>query len=98
MWAENFNLTSEPNLTWIGANYRYTGNEIYGSIYPYVELIAAGTKFGPMGKAIIGINYNPENFFSMSLGLEGSSLMYRFMNKTKTTEKVSIIYNFGFHF
>ena len=91
-----FNL--EPNLTWVGANYRYTGNEIYGSIYPYGELIAAGTKFGPMGKAIIGLNYNPENFFSMSLGLEGSSLMYRFMNKTKSTEKVSIVYNFGFHF
>lgn len=92
----NFNL--EPNLTWAGANYRYTGNEIYGSIYPFGELIAAGTKFGPMGKAIIGINYNPENFLSMSLGLEGTSLMYRFMNKIKTTEKISLVYNFGFHF
>jgi hypothetical protein len=91
-----FNL--EPNLFWAGACYKYTGGEIYGSIHPFGELILAGSKFGPVGKTSLGLTYNPENFISMSLGLEGSSLMYKFLGEYKTTEKVSLIYNVGIHF
>ncbi len=91
-----FNL--EPNLAWVGASYRYTFDELAFSVYPYAEVVAAGTKFGPMGKASAGVTYNPENFFSMSAGLEGSALFYNFIDKTKTTEKLSFVYSFGFHF
>lgn len=91
-----FNL--EPSLFWAGACYKYTGGEIYGSIHPFGELILAGSKFGPVGKTSLGLTYNPENFISMSLGLEGSSLMYKFLGEYKTTEKVSLIYNIGIHF
>jgi len=91
-----FNL--EPSLFWAGACYKYTGGELYGSLHPFGEILLAGSKFGPIAKSSIGLTYNPENFISMSLGVEGSSLMYKFLGEYKTTEKVSLIYNIGLHF
>ncbi|MFC2129812.1 hypothetical protein ACFLSQ_00100 [Bacteroidota bacterium] len=93
-----FKFNHEPNLFWAGASYRFTGDEIYGSFRPYGEVVAAGTKYGPLGKASLGISYNPENIFSMSVGLEGTTLMYWFQKATKHTEKLSVVYNIGIHF
>lgn len=96
--GDNYNFNHEPNLFWAGASYRYTGGELYGSFRPYGEVIAAGSKFGPIGKATLGISYNPENIFSMSIGLEGTGLAYKFLGETKFTEKLSVVYNIGLHF
>jgi hypothetical protein len=96
--GEEYKFNHEPNLFWAGASYRYTGDEFYGSFSPYGEVIAAGSKYGPVGKVALGISYNPENIFSMSLGLEGTSLIYTFIGDTKHTEKLSVVYNIGFHF
>lgn len=96
--GENYNYNYEPSLIWAGACYRYTGNEIYGTVSPYCELTGAYSKFGPVGKTALGIAYNPENIISMSLGIEGTFLMYKFLGDLKTTEKVSLVYNIGLHF
>ena len=96
--GENYNYQHEPNLAWLGACYRYTGDEIYGTVSPYCELTGAYSKFGPVGKTAFGIVYNPENIISMSLGIEGTALMYKFLGDVKTTEKVSLVYNIGLHF
>ncbi|ROL57572.1 hypothetical protein D9V86_12165 [Bacteroidetes/Chlorobi group bacterium ChocPot_Mid] len=96
--GESLNYQYEPNLVWAGACYRYTGNEIYGAVSPYCELTGAYSKFGPVGKTAIGLEYNPENIISMSLGVEGTALAYKFLGDIKTTEKISLVYNIGIHF
>ncbi|MFH1049776.1 MAG: hypothetical protein V1779_02470 [bacterium] len=96
--GDNYNFRHEPSLAWVGACYRYTGDEFYGMVSPYCEVTSAYSKFGPIGKAAIGIAYNPENIISMSLGLEGTALAYKFLGDLKSTEKISLVYNIGIHF
>jgi len=96
--GESYQYNHEPNLSWIGACYRWTGDEFYGTLNPYTEFTGAYSQFGPVGKATFGIAYNPENIISMSLGIEGTMLTYKFLGDLKTTEKISVVYSIGLHF
>lgn len=93
-----FNFELQPNLFWIGALYRYCGDEIYGPIRPFAEVMLGGSKYGPLGKFTGGIIYNPQDFISMTLGFETTALMYKYLGKYNFTEKFSLVYGLGIHF
>jgi hypothetical protein len=89
-----------PSMYWYGLNYRYAMDGIHylGNLRPFAGAILAGTRFGPMGKGMIGFMYNPENLFTFSIGLEGTTLVYELRNETKATYKLGMVFNFGLNF
>lgn len=90
----------EPTMFWYGAGYRYTFDEIsfLGSIKPFSELVAGGSRYGFMSKCVLGLTYNPENFLSISLGVEGMLQTYMLQNNLNSAGKLGITYQIGIHF
>ncbi|NOY06969.1 MAG: hypothetical protein GXO82_10150 [Chlorobi bacterium] len=82
---------SYPVLPWIGALYRYSMRNT-AKFYPYGQVLFGGTRLGPLSKGIIGVSYSPDSRTTLSLGLEGSLLMYRNQSKWVSSSKAGITY------
>ncbi len=93
-----YNFELQPNLFWLGGVYRYSGREFFGTLRPFTELMLGGSKYGAIGKFTAGLLYNPQDFISMTLGVETTALMYKYSGSYNFTEKFSIIYGLGIHF
>ncbi len=105
MYLENtstgtFNL--QPTLFWIGAAYRYTMNPVFSiaemEIHPYAQGFLGGTSTGPIGKADLGLSWQINSRFNMSLGGEGTLLGYRIANGWASAEKLGLSYSLGINF
>lgn len=94
-------FNSEPNLFWIGGAYKqlFEGLEFLGNLQPYLETSLSYSKWGPVGKAIAGLYYNPENSFTMGFGLECTGIiLLNTPGKTIATGKYALVYSFGYNF
>ncbi|MCL4419453.1 MAG: hypothetical protein M1419_04980 [Bacteroidetes bacterium] len=99
----NVSFLSEPNLNWYSASVRYITDklEFLGNLQPYLDgSIGVSTKWGPVFKGGLGLYYNPENMFSIGLGLEGTGLLLvKPLDKNKNfTGKLALVYSFGYNF
>lgn len=84
-----------PVLFWMGANYRYMVPElelIHG-LTPFAET-TLGVAFaqGPVGRASVGLQYQPFGPILFTVGVEGSALAYQFQNTWFTSTKVGFTY------
>lgn len=89
-----------PILFWVGLSYRGTLPKMayLGDLQPYGQITLGSTQVGPMGKAIIGLQYNTMSGFGINLGLEGSLLYYQ-NNQTKSnTRKLGLTYGLQYKF
>lgn len=93
-------FTKEPILFWAGLNYRHTFSDLklIGIISPYAEGLLGGSKYGPIAKLGLGLSYNPENFISFNIGIEGTGQIYMLRKQLKMSEKLGLTYNVVFHF
>ncbi len=98
--AGNINFVKEPDLFYINCAWRHNFREweLMDNLIPFTDVSAGYTKWGAVGKAIVGLYYNPENRLSFGLGLEGTALQYTFQLKTKFTEKLGLVYFLGYNF
>lgn len=93
-----FKFEKQPNILWAGINYRYSFGELFElvPISPYSELTIGGTKYGPIGKLSVGMNYNISNSIQFGLGYEFTSLVYTEFSTYKITNKSGLIYNLSY--
>lgn len=93
-----FKFERQPNILWAGINYRYSFGELFElvPISPYSELTIGGTKYGPIGKLSVGMNYNISNSIQFGFGYEFTSLVYTEFSTYKITNKSGLIYNISY--
>jgi len=82
-----------PTTYFAGVNYRYTGNN-FGKwpIAPFGQVMAGGSKFGPVGRLAAGFEYSPAGPFSFLLGAETSAMAYNYQNSWYVSPKVGVTY------
>lgn len=92
-------LEQRYSLVWGGISYRYRMNPISGllDIQPYAQIVAGGTKYGPISRGLIGLSWQPHNRFSVSFGLEASAMMYNYQNKWFGAQKLGLSYGVNIH-
>lgn len=92
-------LEQRYSLVWGGAAYRYRMNpinELMG-IQPYAQIVAGGTKYGPISRGLIGLSWQPHHRFSLSFGFEASAMMYNYQNKWFGAQKLGLSYGVNIH-
>ncbi len=91
-------FSPEPVLEWLGGVYRFTYDGLFDQFAPFGEVVAAGSRSGLIGRAALGVTYNPTGMLSFSAGVEGTTLMYKLQNELKTTGKAGMFYGMSIHF
>ncbi|MFN8361010.1 MAG: hypothetical protein U0264_13935 [Candidatus Kapaibacterium sp.] len=88
------------NVMWIGALYRYEmdGIQALGGIQPFAQVVAAGTRSGPLGKGTLGVMWQPESRIILSFGLEATALVYQFQSASYGTQKLGMNYGISVKF
>lgn len=88
-----------PSTTWAGVTYRYTFGQ-FGSfpMAPYVQGLVGGSRFGPMGRAQVGLQYAPAGPLMFLLGFEGSAMTYTFQNTNYVSPKFGLTYGMAIRF
>ena len=88
-----------PSTLWAGVTYRYTFNS-FGELplAPYVQGLVGGSRFGPMGRAQLGLQYAPAGPLLFVLGFEGSAMTYSFQNTTYVSPKFGLTYGMAVRF
>lgn len=87
--------TQTPVLFWLGATYQFTPSEfrILPGLMPFAQAtIGAAFSQGPVGRATIGLAYQPIGPIKFTLGLDGSALFYTFQNTWFTSTKWGLSY------
>ena len=88
-----------PSTLWAGVTYRYTFGQ-FGEfpMAPYVQGLVGGSRFGPMGRAQIGLQYAPSGPLMFLLGFEGSAMTYSFQNTNYISPKFGLTYGMAIRF
>lgn len=88
------------SVFWVGALYRYEmdGISALGNIQPFVQAVAAGSRSGPLGKATAGIMWQPDSRVVLSLGVEGTALIYQYQSASYGTQKLGLNYGISIKF
>ena len=96
---ESNDLEQRYSLIWGGASYRYRMNPISEllDIQPFGQLLAGGTKYGPIMRSIIGVSWQPHSNFSFSFGVETSAMLYSYRNVWYGAQKVGLSYGVNIH-
>jgi len=92
-------LEQRYSLVWGGVSYRYRMNPIQSlfDIQPYAQIVAGGTKYGPISRGLIGLSWQPHNRFSLSFGFEASAMMYNYQIKWFGAQKLGLSYGVNIH-
>lgn len=96
---ESNDLEQKYSLIWGGASYRYRMNPISEllDIQPFGQVLAGGTKYGPIMRGIIGVTWQPHNNFSFSFGVETSAMLYSYRNVWYGAQKLGLSYGVNIH-
>ncbi|NQW29278.1 MAG: hypothetical protein HQ472_02035 [Ignavibacteria bacterium] len=91
--------TQTPVLFWMGGTYNYTANSFsfLPGVSPFAEAtVGAAFAQGPLGRATIGLAYQPFGPLRITAGLDGSTLMYRYQGQWFSTSKFGMSYGISF--
>lgn len=89
----------QPSAMWAGLMYRYTMDPISKTSFsPFVQGFAGGSTYGPLGRAIVGIHYEPVGALSFIFGLEGTAMAYQFQDQWYTSNKIGLTYGMAVRF
>ncbi|TAL67566.1 MAG: hypothetical protein EPN82_14020 [Bacteroidetes bacterium] len=90
-----------PILLWAGIGVKGKYNEhvdFLAGAKPFLQVFIGGTKIGPTGKIIGGLEYSWDSGLGFILGVEGSSLFYNQEQKWYSTEKLGFTYGMLYSF
>lgn len=85
---------------WTGVSFQYNIAE-YGhtqKLYPFTRVFLGGTNIGPLLRGMIGIQFDYENSFSLFIGIESTSLIYRYSGNTFSTYKLGLTFGGSVNF
>ena len=89
-----------PMVFWMGFAYQYEMDKqefLFGG-QPFGHLFIGSTEIGPLSKAILGLQYITESGIGVSLGIEGSLLLYENQKIRYTTKKLGFTYGLSYSF
>jgi hypothetical protein len=81
-----------PTSTWGGLMYRHQFNPLISNVRPFVQALAGGTRFGPIGRLAGGIQYSPSGPLSFVAGIEGTVATYTVQNQWFGSTKLGFTY------
>lgn len=93
--------TYEQNPTFMygGVSYRFMPHVGFAEYFrPFVHLTAGATHVGPVGKASVGISYQPETMIELLLGWDMSALYYPTSNDWQVSRKAGFTFGAGIKF
>jgi hypothetical protein len=92
-------ISQTPLLFWMGATYQITPMEFrfLPGLSPFVDA-TVGMAFsqGPVGRATVGLAYQPFGPIRLTVGLDGSALMYQYQSQWFTSTKWGMSYGISF--
>jgi anti-sigma factor RsiW len=83
-----------PMTAWGGLQYQFSTGPITAleDIRAYGTLLAGATKFGPLGRAGAGLQYNLDKRVRLLAGIEGTALMFDFQDQWFMSRKLGFTY------
>ena len=97
--GEQVRYEQKPTLFWAGAAYQYrTGGVLFDGVHPFVRVVAGGTDVGPLLKGVSGIQFIPEKRVALTLGVEGSALLYQHQKTWFTSRSLDFTYGLSISF
>ncbi|CAN5473593.1 hypothetical protein BH10BAC6_BH10BAC6_11650 [soil metagenome] len=89
----------QPSSMWAAAVYRYSFDGIgETSFRPMLQGSFGGTKYGPIGRAMLGMSYSPVGPLSFILGIEGATMAYQYQQNWFTSSKIGLTYGMAVRF
>jgi len=87
--------TQTPALFWIGATYRHAFAEFnfVEGLRPFAEITGGyAWSQGPLGRAQVGLSYQPSSAIAFTLGVDGAGLNYNNQGQNFTSFKWGVTY------
>lgn len=84
-----------PALFWIGATYRHAFAELpfVDGLRPFAEITGGyAWSQGPLGRAQVGLSYQPSSAIAFTLGIDGAGLNYSNQGQNFTSLKWGVTY------
>lgn len=78
-----------PSLFWGGAAFRYIPSPT-DMLSPFTQVLIGGSRTGPIGKLVLGMEWRADSHIMFSLGVEGTALLYNDGNTLSTAGKLGI--------
>jgi hypothetical protein len=97
---DNVQSEQNPLLFWVGLSYRGTLSKMsfLGDLQPYGQIALGSTQVGPLGKALVGLQYMTISGFGINIGVEGSILYYKNGQTSSNTRKLGLTYGLQYKF
>jgi len=87
-----------PASTWGGITYRHHFDYLGSSLRPFVQALAGGTRFGPLGRLGAGLQYSPAGSLSFIAGIEGSVSTFTIQDTWYASSKLGFTYGMSVRF
>lgn len=86
-------------IEWAGVSGRYTPSfaALAGTLRPFVSGLVGATESGPLLKSLLGIHWRPNRNVGLSLGVEGTMLMYRHRQQWYGMQKIGASWGVELH-
>lgn len=93
-------LDQRLTIQWAGATGHYAPENftLPGNIQPFITGIVGATGFGPIAKSILGVRWQPDTHIGLALGIEGTTLFYRYQQQWQSTQKIGVTYGVDVQF
>lgn len=88
-----------PTYGFVGASYRFMPYVGFAEYFrPFIHVTAGATEVGPMGKASLGLSYQPETMIELLLGWDMSVLYYPTSKDWQISRKAGFTFGAGLKF
>lgn len=88
-----------PTYGFVGVSYRFMPYVGFAEYFrPFIHVTAGATEVGPMGKASLGVSYQPETMIELMLGGDMSALYYPTSKDWQISRKAGFTFGAGIKF
>jgi hypothetical protein len=88
----------QPTTMWAAITYRHTFAPLGLGFSPFAQVGAGGTRYGPTGRATLGIQYEPVGPLTFIFGVEGTSMLYSNESTWYSSNKLGLTYGVALRF
>lgn len=89
--SESGDYEQNPEIMWLGLALKYDFKELdLAGFVPFSQVVAGASELGPMGRVYLGASRAIYGSIGFNVGVEGSMLVYKNMNKYYSTNKIGI--------
>lgn len=96
--GQRIRYEQQPSASWAGIFYRYQHRPIAEGFLPFAQVFAGGSRFGPIGRATVGMSYAPAGPLTFLVGVEGAMMAYQFQDAWFTSTNLGLTYGVAVRF